>query len=72
MVHKTSSDSIGRSACVCGPETSHNMNTMLPVDKTKYLVVHKTFSDSIGPSAYVCGPEASHNRNTVLYVDKPK
>ena len=55
---------------VCGPQASYNMNTVLPGDKTKYLVVHKIFSDYIGPYACVCGPEASHNRNTVLPVDK--
>ena len=69
-MHKTSSDSIGRYACVFGPQASHNRNTVLPVDKTKYLVMHQTFSDSIGPSACVCGPQASHNRKTVLHVDK--
>ena len=56
VVHKTFSNSIGPSACMCGPQTSHNKNTVLHVEKTKYLVVHKTFSDSIGPSAFVYGP----------------
>ena len=57
-------------ACVCGPQASHNRNTVICVHKTKYLVVLKTFSDSIAPSACVFGPQASHNRNLVLPVDK--
>ena len=69
-MHKTFRDSKGPSACVCGPQASHIRNIVLPVDKTKYLVVHKTFSDSTGPSEFVCGPQASPNRNTVLPVDK--
>ena len=70
MVCKTFSYSIGPSACGCGPQIPHIRNTVLPEDKTNYLVVYNTFSDSIGSSAFVYDHQASHNGNIVLPVEK--